>query len=123
MGGNASATEFFTRRGGASLLGKDSRAKYVSPVADLYKEELAKRVKEDNAAYVTPDTALNILSQLPGFLMAWPWKALRPQGHPTQNLRLKRISLRLGTNPPLRGQALLHRRSHRLLPFQDPPLP
>ncbi len=43
-GGNASATDFFTRHGGASLL-----KKYTSRVAELYKEELARRVKEDVA--------------------------------------------------------------------------
>jgi ADP-ribosylation factor GTPase-activating protein 2/3 len=50
VGGNASATDFFNRHGGASLLGNsDTKAKYASPVAELYKEELARRVKEDAA--------------------------------------------------------------------------
>ncbi|KAF8553675.1 ArfGap-domain-containing protein [Imleria badia] len=48
VGGNASATEFFTRHGGASFLSDaDPKKKYSSRTAELYKEELAKRVKED----------------------------------------------------------------------------
>ena len=50
LGGNASASDFFTRHGGSALLAdSDSRKKYTSRVAELYKEELAKRVKEDVA--------------------------------------------------------------------------
>ncbi|EPQ54902.1 ArfGap-domain-containing protein [Gloeophyllum trabeum ATCC 11539] len=48
VGGNASATEFFTRHGGSALLSdSDTKRKYTSRVAELYKEELARRVKED----------------------------------------------------------------------------
>ncbi|KAN0131545.1 ArfGap domain containing protein [Lactarius tabidus] len=48
VGGNGSATEFFTRHGGASLLNdSDVKKKYSSRVAELYKEELVRRVKED----------------------------------------------------------------------------
>ncbi|KAG9315478.1 Arf GTPase activating protein [Chiua virens] len=44
VGGNASAMEFFTRHGGASLLSDtDPKKKYSSRAAELYKEELAKR--------------------------------------------------------------------------------
>lgn len=50
VGGNASATDFFNRHGGGSLLiNSDTKAKYTSRFAELYKEELAKRVKEDTA--------------------------------------------------------------------------
>lgn len=52
VGGNASATEFFTKHGGSALLSdSDTRKKYSSRVAELYKEELARRVKEDAAKY------------------------------------------------------------------------
>ncbi|KAF8648993.1 hypothetical protein AX16_006107 [Volvariella volvacea WC 439] len=52
VGGNASATEFFTKHGGSSLLSDaDTKKKYSSRVAELYKEELARRVKEDAARY------------------------------------------------------------------------
>ncbi|KAI0330515.1 ArfGap-domain-containing protein [Cubamyces sp. BRFM 1775] len=52
VGGNASATEFFTKHGGAALLSdSDTKKKYSSRVAELYKEELARRVKEDAAKY------------------------------------------------------------------------
>ncbi|KAI0299565.1 hypothetical protein BC826DRAFT_1117324 [Russula brevipes] len=48
VGGNGSATEFFTRHGGASLLNdSDVKKKYTSRVAELYREELARRIKED----------------------------------------------------------------------------
>lgn len=48
VGGNASAADFYRKHGGASLLNDaDPRKKYSSKVAELYKEELAKRVKED----------------------------------------------------------------------------
>ncbi|ESK89066.1 arf gtpase activator [Moniliophthora roreri MCA 2997] len=52
VGGNQSATEFFNKHGGASLLSDaDTKKKYSSRVAELYKEELAKRVREDVAKY------------------------------------------------------------------------
>lgn len=45
--------EFFTRHGGSSLLSDaDPKKKYSSRTAELYKEELAKRVKEDIVKYV-----------------------------------------------------------------------
>ncbi|KAI5986778.1 hypothetical protein F5J12DRAFT_868293 [Pisolithus orientalis] len=48
VGGNASATEFFTRCGSVALLSDaDTKKKYTSRTAELYKEELARRVKED----------------------------------------------------------------------------
>jgi ADP-ribosylation factor GTPase-activating protein 2/3 len=48
VGGNASAKEFFTKHGGSALLhDSDTKKKYSSRVAELYKEELAKRVSED----------------------------------------------------------------------------
>jgi ADP-ribosylation factor GTPase-activating protein 2/3 len=48
VGGNLSAAEFFTRHGGASLLSNsDTKAKYLSPAAELYKTELTKRVEQD----------------------------------------------------------------------------
>jgi ADP-ribosylation factor GTPase-activating protein 2/3 len=50
VGGNGSATDFFTRHGGSSLLNdSDIKRKYTSRVAELYKEELSRRVKEDVA--------------------------------------------------------------------------
>lgn len=53
VGGNASAKEFFTRNGaGQLLLESDTKKKYTGGVADMYKLELARRVKEDVAKYV-----------------------------------------------------------------------
>lgn len=50
VGGNGSAADFFSKHGGAMLLTEsDSKKKYTSRVAELYKEELAKRVREDAA--------------------------------------------------------------------------
>ncbi|KAF8878130.1 hypothetical protein CPB84DRAFT_1688451 [Gymnopilus junonius] len=50
VGGNASAKDFFTKHGGTSLLNdSDTKKKYSSRVAELYKEELARRVKDDAA--------------------------------------------------------------------------
>ncbi|TFY62618.1 hypothetical protein EVJ58_g3737 [Rhodofomes roseus] len=52
VGGNASITEFFTRHGGALMLNdSDTKKKYSSRLAEMYKEELARRVKEDAAKY------------------------------------------------------------------------
>ncbi|KAH7337308.1 hypothetical protein B0J17DRAFT_459859 [Rhizoctonia solani] len=52
VGGNQSATDFYTRHGGSSLLSaSDTKTKYQGRVADLYKEELQKRVKEDAARF------------------------------------------------------------------------
>lgn len=54
VGGNASATEFFSKHGGSTLLSdSDTKKKYSSRVAELYKEELARRVKEDVAKCVS----------------------------------------------------------------------
>ncbi|KAF9781695.1 ArfGap-domain-containing protein [Thelephora terrestris] len=54
VGGNASASDFFTKHGGSTLLAdSDTRKKYTSRAAELYKEELAKRVKEDIARFPT----------------------------------------------------------------------
>ncbi len=62
VGGNTSATEFFTKHGGTTLLNDaDVKKKYSSRVAELYKEELAKRVKEDVAQYVLPCALLLVL--------------------------------------------------------------
>ncbi|KZT53223.1 ArfGap-domain-containing protein [Calocera cornea HHB12733] len=48
IGGNGSATEFFTKHGGSSVLSdSDVKNKYTSRVAGLYKDELSRRVKED----------------------------------------------------------------------------
>jgi ADP-ribosylation factor GTPase-activating protein 2/3 len=48
VGGNGSASEFFMKHGGSALLNdSDTKKKYSGRVADLYKEELARRVKED----------------------------------------------------------------------------
>lgn len=53
IGGNASATEFFNKHGGSNLLNdSDTKKKYTSPAAELYKQELEKRVKEDAVRYV-----------------------------------------------------------------------
>ena len=50
VGGNASGTDFFTKHGGSALLSdSDTKKKYSSRVAELYKEELARRVREDAA--------------------------------------------------------------------------
>lgn len=48
MGGNAFATEFFKKNGGSNLLTlQDGKQKYTSRVAGLYKEELERRIAED----------------------------------------------------------------------------
>ncbi|KAF5314905.1 hypothetical protein D9619_007510 [Psilocybe cf. subviscida] len=52
VGGNGLAKEFFTKHGGSSLLSdSDTKKKYSSRVAELYREELAKRVKDDVARF------------------------------------------------------------------------
>ena len=48
VGGNASANDFFTKHGVSSLLSDaDTKKKYSSRVGELYREELARRVKDD----------------------------------------------------------------------------
>lgn len=48
VGGNRSATEFYTRHGFAAvLLDTDMKKKYTSRIADLYKQELLGRVRQD----------------------------------------------------------------------------
>ncbi|KAJ3981759.1 hypothetical protein F5890DRAFT_1417069 [Lentinula detonsa] len=52
VGGNQSARDFYIKHGGQSLLNDaDTKTKYSSRVAELYKEELAKRVREDTARF------------------------------------------------------------------------
>ncbi|KAG0701927.1 hypothetical protein DFH29DRAFT_537392 [Suillus ampliporus] len=54
VGGNSSATEFFTRHGATTLLSdSDTKKKYSCRAAELYREELARRVKEDAAKFPT----------------------------------------------------------------------
>ncbi|KAG8923137.1 ADP-ribosylation factor GTPase activating protein, ER-Golgi transport [Tulasnella sp. 417] len=54
VGGNQSATDYFTRAGGGSLLSDtDTRKKYSSRFAEGYKEELAKRVQQDTISFPT----------------------------------------------------------------------
>lgn len=52
VGGNQSARDFFTRHGGAMIMtDTDTKKKYAHRVAEMYKEELARRVKEDVLRY------------------------------------------------------------------------
>ncbi|KAG6905508.1 hypothetical protein DXG01_002292 [Tephrocybe rancida] len=52
VGGNASAIDFFNKHGGSSLLSdSDTKKRYSSRVAELYREELAKRVRDDVARF------------------------------------------------------------------------
>lgn len=63
VGGNTSATDFFSKHGGSSLLSdSDTKKKYSSRVAELYREELAKRVKDDAARYIALVTNFNLLT-------------------------------------------------------------
>lgn len=65
VGGNQSATDFFTKRGGAALLtDSDTKKKYTSQIAPLYKEELARRVKEDISLYVYSHPTLTFMTFL-----------------------------------------------------------
>ena len=57
VGGNASATEFFTKNGGAAALNsKDARVKYTSRAALAYKDELKRRAANDAKSH--PDTVV-----------------------------------------------------------------
>jgi ADP-ribosylation factor GTPase-activating protein 2/3 len=48
VGGNASASEYFNRYGGSSLLtSSDAKSRYSSSVAEKYKAELEKRKRDD----------------------------------------------------------------------------
>ena len=48
VGGNASATEFFTKHGGSTLVNEsNAKKKYESKVAELYRAELDKREAND----------------------------------------------------------------------------
>ena len=57
VGGNASATEFFTKNGGAAALNsKDARVKYTSRAALAYKDELKRRAGNDAKSH--PDSVV-----------------------------------------------------------------
>ena len=48
VGGNESATKYFQSHGGTALLAqKDAKARYTSPVASKYKDELKRRAAQD----------------------------------------------------------------------------
>ncbi|KAL5501927.1 GLO3 [Sanghuangporus vaninii] len=52
VGGNAAATEFFSKHGGSLLLSEgNTKKKYESKVAELYRAELDKREKADAAMF------------------------------------------------------------------------
>lgn len=60
-------TEFFTKQGGTALLNdSDTKKKYSSRQAQLYREELDRRVQEDAQTYV-------FLSQMNVRLQPRPW--------------------------------------------------
>lgn len=62
VGGNQSGKDFFNKNGGSALLNdSDTKKKYSSRVADMYKEELAKRVKEDVAKYAYRSHTIQLL--------------------------------------------------------------
>lgn len=55
VGGNESATKFFQSNGGtAALNSKDPKVKYTSNAATKYKEELKRRVAQDERECVLP---------------------------------------------------------------------
>jgi ADP-ribosylation factor GTPase-activating protein 2/3 len=57
VGGNASATDFFSKNGGAAALNsKDAKVKYTSRAAVAYKDELKRRAAND--ARIHPDTVI-----------------------------------------------------------------
>jgi ADP-ribosylation factor GTPase-activating protein 2/3 len=57
VGGNASATDFFTKNGGAAALNsKDAKVKYTSRAAIAYKDELKRRAANDARGH--PDTVV-----------------------------------------------------------------
>ena len=57
VGGNASATDFFTKNGGAAALNsKDAKVKYTSRAAIAYKDELKRRAAYDAKNH--PDTVV-----------------------------------------------------------------
>lgn len=62
VGGNASFSQFVNQHGGSSLLSAaDTKAKYTGRIAELYREELAKRNKADAVRFpegIVLDSAL-----------------------------------------------------------------
>lgn len=57
VGGNASATDFFSKNGGAAALNsKDAKVKYTSRAAVAYKDELKRRAANDTKVH--PDTVI-----------------------------------------------------------------
>lgn len=49
VGGNAAASEYFSKHGIGALNNKNANSKYTSRAALKYKEELLRRAKEDAA--------------------------------------------------------------------------
>lgn len=105
-GGNASAKEFFTKHGGASLLSdSDTKKKYSSRFAELYKEELARRVKDDIARFPNgivvdgmeaPAQATNKEETEDDFFNSWS-KPSTPKGSAPGTPRI--------STPPILGRA------------------
>ncbi|EPQ26281.1 uncharacterized protein PFL1_06216 [Pseudozyma flocculosa PF-1] len=75
VGGNAAATDFFTRKGAAHLLNPstEGKVKYTSAVAQAYKDELQKRALQDAAGQ-----SLNSPVYFPGLAAAPTTSTLAP---------------------------------------------
>ncbi|KAF8148220.1 hypothetical protein B0H34DRAFT_668752 [Crassisporium funariophilum] len=107
VGGNGPAHEFFTKHGGTTLLSdSDTKKKYSSRVGELYREELARRVKDDAARFPngihvdgidTPTTTAAKEETEDDFFNSWS----KPSTPKSSNPGTPRIS-----TPPIIGRPL-----------------
>lgn len=127
IGGNASATDYFTKHGGSSLLSdSDTKKKYSGRVAELYKEELAKRVRDDVArlvCFLESMTVTNIDTHLGSRTVSLSMGQKRLP-HPLLRKKMGTISLIHGPNrlhPKVLHQ--VHQGSLRRLSSDEPQVP
>ena len=123
VGGNASASDFFTKHGVSSLLSDvDTKKKYSSRVGELYKEELARRVQDDVARSVSSFTA-KIPHNETIFLLGSPTESLsmglKPLLQRLPKKRQRMTSSILGPNLPHLYHPTLGHLSYLLSPLSD----
>lgn len=115
VGGNESATKFFQSRGGSALLAnKDAKARYTSPVAEKYKEELKRRAAADQREFGDEVMITDVLSP------TFPDGTNTPAGEPSDDFfsSWDKPSIKRPSNPPSRTATPVTRSAS---PFIKPP--
>ena len=115
VGGNESATKYFQSHGGSALLAnKDAKARYTSPVAGKYKDELKRRAATDQREFGDEVIINDVLSP------TFPDGTSTPAGEPSDDFfsSWDKPTIKRPSNPPSRTATPVTRSAS---PFIKPP--